>query len=356
MGNHYEYVQNLLMETPRKFLITGVAGFIGSHLLEKLLKLNQQVTGLDNFLTGFRHNLTAVKSVVSENQWDNFKFIEGDIRDLETCKEACKDIDCVLHQAALGSVPRSIENPIATNEHNLTGFLNVILAAKDEKVRRFVFATSSSVYGDHPDLPKVEDKTGRPLSPYAVTKQTNEAYASVFSRVYGLECIGLRYFNVFGPRQDPDGPYAAVIPKWFAGILGKQDTFVYGDGETSRDFCYVKNVVQANLLASYTDAPEAVNQVYNIAYGERITLNQLFELIRDNVALSDPEVRNMKPIYNDFRPGDIRHSLASIEKARNLLNYDPQYSARDGMRITGTWFLNSQAKIYTHHFEDGIKD
>lgn len=349
MGNHYEYVQNSLVETPKKFLITGVAGFIGSHLLEKLLKLNQQVTGLDNFLTGFRQNLTEVRSVVSKDQWDNFTFIEGDIRDLETCREACKGVDYVLHQAALGSVPRSIENPIATNEHNLTGFLNVILAAKDEKVKRFVFATSSSVYGDHPDLPKVEDKTGRPLSPYAVTKQTNEAYAGVFSRVYGLGCIGLRYFNVFGPRQDPDGPYAAVMPKWFAGLIKGEEIFINGDGETSRDFCFVENVVQANLLSVCTDNGEAINQVYNIAYGERTTLNELFELIRDNVVQSYPNVREVKPIYRESRHGDIRHSLADISKAKSRLGYDPRYSVRDGLEKAGKWYASSVACLDPTH-------
>ncbi len=340
--NYYEFVQNVLSDAPKRHLITGVAGFIGSHLLEKLLKLNQQVVGLDNFLTGFRHNLAEVRSLVSEKQWGNFTFVEGDIRDLETCRRACKGVDYVMHEAALGSVPRSIEDPVATNEHNLTGFLNVILAAKDEGVKRFVYATSSSVYGDHPDLPKVEDKIGCPLSPYAVTKQADEAYAGVFSRVYGLECIGLRYFNVFGPRQDPNGPYAAVIPKWFAGLSKGEDVFINGDGETSRDFCFVENVVQANLLSVCTNDSGAVNQTYNIAFGDRTTLNQLFELIRNTVAQYHPVAQDVKPVYRDFRAGDIHHSLADTGKAKRLLNYDPQYSVKDGMEKAGVWYANAR--------------
>jgi UDP-N-acetylglucosamine 4-epimerase len=338
--NYYESVQKMLSDAPKRHLITGVAGFIGSHLLEKLLKLNQQVVGLDNFLTGFRHNLAEVRSLVSEKQWDNFIFIEGDITDLETCRRACKGADYVMHEAALGSVPRSIKDPVATNENNLTGFLNVILAAKDEGVKRFVYATSSSVYGDHPDLPKVEDKIGRPLSPYAVTKQTDEAYAGVFSRVYGLEYIGLRYFNVFGPRQDPNGPYAAVIPKWFAGLVDGAEIFINGDGETSRDFCFVENVVQANILSICTGNEEAINQVYNIACGDRTTLNELFALIRDSVAQSHPKAAQVQPAYRDFRPGDIRHSLADTSKARKLLKYEPHYSVREGMKRTAQWYVD----------------
>jgi UDP-N-acetylglucosamine 4-epimerase len=321
--------------------VTGVAGFIGSNLLEALLKLNQRVVGLDNFVTGHRHNLEEVNSLVSPDQWSKFIFIEGDIRNLETCRKACAGVDFVLHQAALGSVPRSIENPIATNEHNVGGFLNMITAAKDGKVKRFVYASSSSVYGDHPELPKVEEKAGRPLSPYALTKQVNEAYAGVFARVYGLQSIGLRYFNVFGPRQDPNGPYAAVIPKWFAGLRKGEDVYIYGDGETSRDFCYVENVVQANLLAARTENEEALNQVFNVAYGERTTLNELFELIRDNVAKSSPDSAKARPVYRDFRPGDIPHSLADIGKAKRLLAYEPEFSVRSGLEKAGQWYLKT---------------
>ena len=264
-----------------------------------------------------------MKSLVPSKQWTNFVFIEGDVRNLETCRKACQGVDYVLHQAALGSVPRSIENPIATNENNLVGFLNMLVAAKDVKVKRFVYATSSSVYGDHPDLPKVEDKIGRPLSPYAVTKQMNETYAEVFARVYDFKCIGLRYFNVFGPRQDPNGPYAAVIPKWFAALVnGNEKVFINGDGETSRDFCSVANVVQANILAACTEDENVLNQVYNIAYGERTTLNELFELIRENVAKFSSQAVQVKPVYRDFRPGDVRHSLADIGKAKRSGPYE----------------------------------
>ncbi|MEN6301028.1 MAG: SDR family oxidoreductase [Anaerolineaceae bacterium] len=338
--NHYESVKQNLQEKPKKWLITGVAGFIGSNLLEALLKLDQRVIGLDSFLTGFQRNLDEVRGSVSTSQWANFTFHEGDIRNLETCYRASMGVHIVLHEAALGSVPRSIENPIATNEHNLTGFLNMIVAARDANVQRFVFATSSSVYGDHPQLPKVEDQTGNPLSPYAVTKQVNEKYADVFSRVYGLKCIGLRYFNVFGPRQDPNGPYAAVIPKWFSGLIGGKEIFINGDGETSRDFCFVENVVQANILAACTEDAEAMNQIYNIAYGGKTTLNELFDFIRSLVALSHPEAARKVPVYKDFRPGDIRDSLANINKAKKLLGYDPQYSLQDGLKKTVAISLN----------------
>jgi len=321
------------------WLITGIAGFIGSNLLEKLLKMNQQVIGLDNFLTGHMSNLEEVKESVSPEQWTNLTFIEGDIRDLATCRKACNGVDYVLHQAALGSVPRSIENPIATNENNLIGFLNIIVAARDAQVKRFVYATSSSVYGDHPGLPKVEDKVGRPLSPYAVTKKMNEIYADVFSEVYGFKTIGLRYFNVFGPRQDPNGPYAAVIPKWFSALRNGQDVYINGDGETSRDFCFVENVVQANIIAALTENEDACNQVYNVAYGGRTTLKELFELIRDKVAKAYPSAAQINPIYRDFRPGDIRHSLANIDKAKKLLGYEPQYSVRSGLEKAGKWYL-----------------
>ncbi|MBA4417870.1 MAG: LPS biosynthesis protein WbpP, partial [Syntrophus sp. (in: bacteria)] len=263
--SEYDNLKNRLKENPKTWLVTGVAGFIGSNLLEALLRLDQKVVGIDNFLTGHRRNLDEVQSLVLPSQWTNFTFYEGDIRNLESCRKVCSGVNIVLHEAALGSVPRSIEDPIATNEHNLNGFLNMIVTARDAKVERFVFATSSSVYGDHPGLPKVENQIGNPLSPYAVTKQVNEKYADVFTRVYGMECIGLRYFNVFGPRQDPNGPYAAVIPKWFAGLISGEEVFIHGDGETSRDFCFVENVVQANILAAGSENTEVVGNVYNIA-------------------------------------------------------------------------------------------
>lgn len=337
--NQYEQIQETLILQPKKWLITGVAGFIGSNLLEKLLKMNQQVIGLDNFLTGHMRNLEEVKSSVTPEQWHNFNFIEGDIRDLKTCQQVCNSVDYVLHQAALGSVPRSIENPIATNENNLVGFLNMILAARDANVMRFVYATSSAVYGDHPALPKVEDKVGRPLSPYAVTKKMNELYADVFADVYGVKTVGLRYFNVFGKRQDPNGPYAAVIPKWFSALRNGEDIFINGDGETSRDFCFVENTVQANILAACTENNSALNQVYNVAYGGRTTLNELFEYIREKVAMACPYAASVKPIYRDFRPGDIRHSLANIDRAKKFLGYDPQYSVKDGLEKAGKWYL-----------------
>lgn len=337
----YDKVRKLLLAAPRTWLITGVAGFIGSNLLETLLKLNQYVIGLDNFLAGYQRNLDEVRSLVLPDQWKNFRFIPGDIRDLTTCRNACEGVDYVLHQAALGSVPRSIENPIATNENNLVGFLNILVSARVASVKRFVYASSSSVYGDNPDLPKKENKIGGPLSPYAVTKKVNETYAEVFAGVYGFASIGLRYFNVFGPRQDPDGPYAAVIPKWYIALINNEAVYIYGDGETSRDFCFVENAVQANVLAAVVADDDALNQVYNIAYGERTTLNELFELIRAQVAAGYTCITKTEPIYKDFRPGDIRHSLADISKARTLLGYEPQYSIRDGLEKAGVWYISN---------------
>jgi UDP-N-acetylglucosamine 4-epimerase len=339
MTNVYEQILEQLAESPKKWLVTGVAGFIGSNLLEHLLKLNQQVVGLDNFATGFRKNLDEVRALVSAEQWQNFTLIEGDIRDLTDCQNACSGVDYVLHQAALGSVPRSIENPIATNETNISGFLNMLVAARDAKVRRFVYAASSSTYGDHPGLPKVEEVIGKPLSPYAVTKYVNELYADVFNRTYGLPSIGLRYFNVFGPRQNPNGAYAAVIPKWFFSLLHGDPVYINGDGETSRDFCYVANAVQINLLAATVEDTAAIGQVYNVAFGERTTLNTLFELIREQVSVDDVSVLSAKPIYREFRAGDVRHSLADIGKSSRLLGYKPQYSVRDGLALSGKWFL-----------------
>ncbi len=336
--SHYTEICSTLKENPRSWLITGVAGFIGSNLLETLLKLNQRVTGLDNFSTGFRHNLDEVRDLVTPEQWSNFNFIEGDIRDLDTCIKACSGIDYVLHQAALGSVPRSIEDPINTNENNISGFLNMLVASRDEPVKRFVYAASSSTYGDHPDLPKVEDKTGNPLSPYAVTKLVNELYSAVFARTYGFNTIGLRYFNIFGQRQDPDGAYAAVIPKWFASIMKGEPVYINGDGKTSRDFCFIDNCVQANILAATSDQ-RAANQVYNVAFGQRTTLNELFELIKERVVETFPEAKDTRPVYRDFRPGDVRHSLADISKARELIGYEPEFSIRSGLDRAAQWYI-----------------
>ncbi len=330
----------LLRQTPCTWLITGAAGFIGSNLLETLLSLDQNVTGLDNFSTGFRHNLDEVRTNVTQEQWSRFRFIEGDIRDMQTCVDACRNADYVLHEAALGSVPRSIEDPVNTNANNITGFLNMLVAARDEPVRRFVYAASSSTYGDHPDLPKEEDRIGNPLSPYAVTKLVNELYASVFARVYGFNTIGLRYFNIFGQRQDPDGAYAAVIPKWFAAIMKREPVYINGDGETSRDFCFIENCVQANVLAATATDEKAANQVYNVAFGERTTLNELFQLIKERVQEKFPLAADVEPKYRDFRPGDVRHSLADITKAEKLLGYRPEYSVRTGLDKAARWYIN----------------
>jgi UDP-N-acetylglucosamine 4-epimerase len=336
----YAKVKANLIESPRTWLITGVAGFIGSNLLEALLNLDQHVVGMDNFSTGKRENLAEVQDIVGEKKWRNFNFIDGDIRSLADCTAACNGVDYVLHQAALGSVPRSIENPLATNETNITGFLNMLTAAHAAGVKRFVYAASSSTYGDHPALPKVEENIGKPLSPYAVTKYVNELYADVFARCYGFETIGLRYFNIFGRRQSPDGAYAAVIPRWFSALLRGDEININGDGETSRDFCYVDNAVQANLLAACASEKAALNQIYNIAVGERTTLNELFELIRLNVATACPKAQKAKPLYRDFRAGDVRHSLADIGKARRLLGYIPTHTIDTGMREAATWYLN----------------
>jgi len=335
-----EKVKQDLIKAPKTWLITGVAGFIGSNLLEALLSLDQKVIGLDNFSTGYRHNLDEVRHSVTNEQWQYFDFIEGDIRSFDTCTTVCKPADYVLHQAALGSVPRSIEDPIRTNENNITGFLNMLVAARDAGVKRFVYAASSSTYGDHPGLPKKEDKIGKPLSPYAVTKYVNELYADVFARTYGKEAVGLRYFNIFGPRQDPKGAYAAVIPLWFFGMIKGEPVYINGDGETSRDFCYIENCIQANLLAACTEDKNAINQVFNVAYGERTSLNELFELIREQVSQKFPHIRNLQPQYRDFRTGDVRHSLADIGISRALLGYDPEFSVRDGLNKAANWYLD----------------
>jgi UDP-N-acetylglucosamine 4-epimerase len=325
--------------TPRTWLVTGCAGFIGSNLLEALLKLGQRVVGLDNFATGHRHNLEQVRQAVGAEVWANFRFIEGDIRSLETCREACAGVERVLHQAALGSVPRSIDDPITSHEVNVSGFLNMLVASRDAGVKRFVYAASSAAYGDYPGLPKIEHTIGRPLSPYGAGKYMNELYADVFGRCYGLETMGLRYFNVFGPRQDPEGAYAAVIPKWIAALLRGDTVFINGDGETSRDFCYIENVVQANLLAAMVDRPEALHQVYNVAVGDQTTLNQLFRSITQLLGTEGIQVEDVKPTYRDFRPGDVRHSLADIGKARSLLGYVPTCRAHEGLERAIAWYV-----------------
>lgn len=339
MAGKYAALREELAARPRTWLITGVAGFIGSNLLETLLKLGQRVVGLDNLATGKLANLEEVRGLVGEECRQAFTFIQGDIRNLADCRAACAGADYVLHQAALGSVPRSLEDPITTNEANITGFLNMLTAARDAKVQRFVYAASSSTYGDHPALPKVEDQIGKPLSPYAVTKHVNELYAEVFARCYGFETIGLRYFNIFGRRQDPDGAYAAVVPKWFAALLGDETVCINGDGETSRDFCYIDNAVQANLLAACATNPAALNQVYNVAVGGRTTLNDLYGLIRERVAEVRPEAAVAAPVYRDFRAGDVRHSLADIGKARQLLGYEPTHTVKTGLVEAAQWYI-----------------
>ncbi|WP_136805333.1 NAD-dependent epimerase/dehydratase family protein [Desulfosediminicola flagellatus] len=339
MTTTYDHIKKHLSNTPGTWLVTGVAGFIGSNLLETLLKLDQKVVGLDNFSTGHQHNLDEVESLVNEEQWKQFAFINGDIRNIDTCRQACQDVDYVLHQAALGSVPRSIEDPITTNENNISGFLNMLVAAKDAEVKRFVYAASSSTYGDHPDLPKIEGNIGNPLSPYAVTKLVNELYTEVFSKTYGFRAIGLRYFNIFGQRQDPNGAYAAVIPKWFAGLIKNEPVFINGDGETSRDFCFIENCVQANIMAATVTDEAATNQVYNVAFGERTSLNELYTLIQERVVGTNPAAKDAAPQYRDFRAGDVRHSLADISKATNLIGYKPEYSVKSGLDKAAEWYL-----------------
>jgi UDP-N-acetylglucosamine 4-epimerase len=334
----FEQLQIELRATPRKWLVTGVAGFIGSHLLEALLKLDQVVVGLDNFATGYQRNLDQVRQSVASAQWDRFHLITGNIADPMVCAQACAGVDFVLHQAALGSVPRSLADPVASHQSNVNGCINMLVAARDARVQRFVYASSSAVYGDEPALPKVETRIGKPLSPYAATKLVNEVYADVFARAYGLESIGLRYFNVFGPRQDPEGAYAAVIPKWIAALIQRQPVVINGDGETSRDFCYIDNIVQANLLSTATRDPDAVNQVYNIALGERTTLNQLLQLIREALRTLDPLLPDSRPLYQDFRAGDVQHSLADISKAQRLLGYAPTHRIATGLRVAMAWY------------------
>jgi UDP-N-acetylglucosamine/UDP-N-acetylgalactosamine 4-epimerase len=380
----YQQVQASLASSPKTWLVTGMAGFIGSNLLETLLKLGQRVVGLDNFATGHQRNLDEVQTLVTTAQWANFSFIEGDIRNLDDCQKAMTfspsapvpviasgarqsvpphpnsyPVDYVLHQAALGSVPRSLADPITSNAANITGFLNMLVAARDAKVKSFTYAASSSTYGDHPGLPKVEGTIGKPLSPYAVTKYVNELYADVFARCYGFNTIGLRYFNVFGPRQDPEGAYAAVIPKWIASMIKGEPIYINGDGETSRDFCFIANVVQANLLAATvttfpcttviasearqsTPPPSPVNQVYNVAVGDRTTLNELYAQLQRNLLPHYPQLQDAKPVYRDFRAGDVRHSLADISKAQRLLCYAPTQRIAQGLRLAMPWYIGQK--------------
>ncbi|OGT16727.1 MAG: Vi polysaccharide biosynthesis protein VipB/TviC [Gallionellales bacterium RIFCSPHIGHO2_02_FULL_57_16] len=374
--SHYDKLKTRLAAKPHTWLITGVAGFIGSNLLETLLKLNQRVVGLDDFATGHQRNLDEVQSLVTADQWADFQFIKGDIRNMDDCQRAMTftptpslrggpddaaiqtcPVEYVLHQAALGSVPRSVEDPITSNSVNISGFLNMLVAARDAKVKSFVYAASSSTYGDHPSLPKIEDKIGKPLSPYAVTKYVNELYADVFARTYGFNTIGLRYFNVFGPRQDPNGAYAAVIPKWIASMIKGEPIYINGDGETSRDFCFIENVCQINLLAATinTLSPlqhageglgervEPTNQVYNVAVGDRTTLNQLYEQLHLNMLPSYPHLQGAKPIYRDFRAGDVRHSLADISKVATRLGYQPTHRIGEGLKIAMEWYVQHHA-------------
>jgi UDP-N-acetylglucosamine/UDP-N-acetylgalactosamine 4-epimerase len=343
MNADYQNTQDRLKTNPRKWLITGTAGFIGSNLLSKLLELDQVVVGLDNFSTGKQSNLDEVRQHVTPEQWARFQFVEGDIRIPDTCLRTCEGVDYVLHQAALGSVPRSIENPLLTHDNNITGHLNMLIAARDQQVKRFVYAASSSTYGDHPGLPKVEDRIGRPLSPYAVTKYVAELYADVFSMHYGLQSVGLRYFNVFGPRQDPDGAYAAVIPKWVAAMIKGEPIYINGNGETSRDFCFIDNVVQADILAATVENPEAVNQVYNVALNARASLTELFEFLKQRLLPRYPHLAGFQPIYRDFRAGDVMHSQADISKAKSMLGYAPTHTLEQGLDVALNWYERNLA-------------
>jgi UDP-N-acetylglucosamine 4-epimerase len=337
----YQKIKESLVQNPKTWLITGVAGFIGSNLLETLLLLNQKVVGLDNLATGFQHNLDEVQTLVSAEQWQGFTFIQGDIRNLVDCQTSCTGVDYVLHQAALGSVPRSIADPIATNEINISGFLNILTAARDANVSSFTYAASSSTYGDHPALPKVEDAIGNPLSPYAVTKYVNELYADVFSRTYSFNTIGLRYFNIFGKRQTPDGAYAAVIPKWTAAMISGDEVFINGDGDTSRDFNFIENAVQANILAATANS-DAKNQVYNVAVGGRTTLKTLFDALRKSLSKNGISY-SQAPVYRDFRAGDVRHSQADISKIQNALGYAPQFDIVQGIEKAMPWYVECLA-------------
>lgn len=337
----YDVLQKRIRAEPSTWLVTGVAGFIGSNLLETLLELGQRVIGLDNFATGKRENLAEVERAVGPAKWGNLRFIEGDIRSPEDCRAACRSARYVLHQAAMASVPQSIEDPVAYHASNVTGFLNMLVAARDAGVSRFVYAGSSAAYGDDPGLPKIEPDIGRPLSPYGLTKYVDELYAGIFARCYGFSSIGLRYFNVFGPRQDPNGAYAAVIPQWVASMIREAPVHINGDGQTARDFCYIDNVVQANLLAATVADPAAVNQVYNIALGEKTTLSQLFATLRELLAPHHPHLRDSRPEHRDFRSGDVQLSHADIGKAMHLLGYRPGWRLRAGLSKTIEWYVGA---------------
>lgn len=335
-------ILNAIKSNTNAWLVTGAAGFIGSHLVEELLRANQKVVGLDNFSTGFKQNLDKIESAVSSSQWKNFCFIEADIADLAACQYACENVDYILHQAALASVPASMDDPIKAHDVNVTGFINILTAARDQGVRRVVYASSSAVYGEGKELPKTEEKISDPISPYAANKYMNEVYAKTFSHCFGLETVGLRYFNVFGPRQDPNGAYAAVIPKWLEAMLQKKPAYIYGDGESTRDFIFVKDVVRANLLAALTDAPGALNQAYNIGLGNQITLNQLFNLLSELLSehLHTQQVR--APRYEVAREGDIRHSYANVRKTKELLEFSPKFSLKEGLRENIKWYADKQ--------------
>jgi UDP-N-acetylglucosamine/UDP-N-acetylgalactosamine 4-epimerase len=344
----YEEYLDYLNNNQKIWLITGVAGFIGSNLLEHLLKLNQKIIGIDNFATGFQHNIDqAIDSAENFNNQSlsqNFELIKGDIERLSDCQTAATGVDFILHHAALGSVTRSIEAPIDSNATNISGFLNILVAAKDQNVRRVIYAASSSTYGDHPDLPKVEANIGNPLSPYAVTKLVNELYADVFSKTYGLNTVGLRYFNIFGKRQNPHGEYAAVIPTWIAAILSKKDVYINGDGNTSRDFCYIENVIQMNILSAISSNPKAINQVYNVAVNQNTSLNELYQMIEERLLKRISDLKKTSPKYRNFRKGDVRHSLADITKAQQLLGYEPKFDISKGLNDSIDWYIGSLFK------------
>lgn len=352
---HYQQILEQLERESYAWLVTGAAGFIGSNLVEALLKLDQKVVGLDDFSTGHKNNLEDVRQIVGSERWEKFSLMEADISDFQSCRRACAGIDYVLHQAALGSVPRSISDPLATNQSNVTGFLNMLWAANQADVTRFVFASSSSVYGDHPALPKVEGRVGDCLSPYAVSKRVNELYAAAFAKCYAMEWIALRYFNVFGPRQDPDGAYAAVIPKWIAAMLENRPVHIHGDGETSRDFCYVANAVQANLLAALSQNRKAVNRIYNVAVGQRTTLNELFHMLKSRLLPDYPHLKDLTPAYLQSRPGDVRHSQADIRQARRLLGYEPTHHVEQGLAQTLGWYRANLPRVRTaEHVEVSV--
>lgn len=340
MSTSYEALQTDLQSQPKRWLVTGAAGFIGSHLVETLLKLNQEVVCFDNYSTGHQSNLDEVQNSLPGIDPSRLQIIDGDLADYEACLEATKGADLILHQGALGSVPRSIEDPITSHRSNTTGTLNLFTAAKEAGIKRIVYASSSSVYGDEPGLPKVEEKTGNLLSPYAATKAVAEEYANAFSRAYGMEFAGLRYFNVFGPRQDPNGPYAAVIPIWVKAMIKGDPVTIYGDGETSRDFTYVANVVQANLLAATVPELADPSRVFNCAIGGQTSLNELFEEVRKALSVIRPDLEIDDPVYGDFRPGDIRHSLADFSRAKDELGFTPSHGLEDGLALAMQWYVD----------------